>query len=90
MEGMFLPEPGKSQEPVPAETQRLHRAQGRLLDLMLERVETQASPDFTREVVFERINSVKDDLPSCLALLDYEISLHPEPIHDQWGFDPRR
>lgn len=71
------------------EEQRLRRVTGRLLELQLDRVDWGKDPALTREVVFERLVSVKDSLADAQAALDVELLLHPEHIADQWGGDPR-
>lgn len=84
MEGLHL-----QAAPLSGEQQKYRRTMGRLVDLMIDRAEQGSDPSFTREVAFERIAAVKDDLLGATALLDREIEMHPEPIVDQWGWDPR-
>ena len=92
MEGLHLEPPRRNgvEHHLSPEEQRQRRTIGRLLDLMIDRAENSNDPAFTLEVVFERIASVKDDFVEAQALLDREIELHPEPIVDQWGGDPRQ
>jgi len=91
MEGLHLESPLRSgiDRQLTPEEQRQRRTIGRLMDLMVDRAEKSEDPSFTLEVVFERIASVKDNFIEAQALLDREIELHPEPIEDQWGGDPR-
>lgn len=72
-----------------ASQQRMRRVTGRLLELMLDRAEEGSDPNLTRDVVFERLNEVKDDLPAAQAALDAEMEFHAGPIHDQWGWGGR-
>lgn len=88
MEAMYLPTPSdKPGEHFSGEAQKLRRTTGRLLDLMLDRIDEGSDPTFTREMAFEQVTAVKDDLPSALAALDNEIALHGGHIDaDQWGW----
>jgi hypothetical protein len=92
MEGMYLQSTAKAgvEHRFTGEEQKLHRVTGRLLELMLDRADSGVDPALTRDVVFERLISVKDSLPDAQAALDVELELHPEPIADQWGWDTRK
>lgn len=91
MEGIHLQTPSQSgaEHHFTGEQQKLHRITGRLMELLLDRADSGKDPALTRDVVFERLISVKDSLPDAQAALDQELELHPERIDDQWGWDTR-